>query len=98
MIESPGTPKSLAAEPAVLGKTATGWRVTYKGRQFEFTGDSKAAAESVQAAIVAMIDGTTPKAMESQFPVFRKSGNSPQSTCGWVLINGQWQYRCPNAR
>jgi hypothetical protein len=84
IIPSPGSVKS----EAILGKTATGWRVTYKSRQFDFTGDSKAAAEAVQAAIVAMVDGETPKAMAAP----------AQPACGWVLVNGRLVYRCPNAK
>lgn len=82
----------------ILGKTATGWRVTYKSRQFDFAGESKAAASAVMAALVKHVDGEpAPKAMPA--------GDKPSiilpaapSACGWQLVNGRWLYVCPNAK
>lgn len=73
----------------ILGKTETGWRVTYKSRQFNFTGDSKAAASRTMAAIVNYVDGKP-----LPLPMAGASATTPQTRCSVQWVNGRWERVC----
>ena len=76
-----------------VGITATGTQYACDAPLLEANGIRFKAANGVHRVQkiggVISVSDITPKPMAAPIA---------QPSCGWVLVNGQWQYRCPNAR